>query len=305
MVYTLTLNPAVDYFVTLPGSLAPGQLNRSAGECVVFGGKGINVSRVLSVLGIENTALGFVAGFTGKALEEELRNAGLHTRFFHVTGGMTRINVKVSAGEETEINGQGPHIGAEDMERLFALLDSLEPGDMLVMSGSLAAGMAPDSYGAILQRLSGRGVDAVVDAAGETLRSALRYRPFLIKPNHPELAEFFGRKLDNESEIGECARALQSMGARNVLVSMGAEGALLVDETGICHRITAPRGNVVSTVGAGDSMVAGFLAGWLGSGSYAEALRLGAAAGSATAFSLGLADGEMIKKVYSEMEELL
>lgn len=301
MIYTLTLNPAVDYFMHLPGGLRPGQLNRSSDESVQFGGKGINVSRVLRTLGVDSVALGFVAGFTGQALQSALESAGLAQRFLTVSSGMTRINVKVSGAEETEINGTGPEITAGDMERLHAQLDELEPGDILVLSGSLPGCLRADAYGVILKRLAGRGIDTVVDTAGEALRSTLQYVPFLIKPNHLELGALFGKQLDADEEIIDCARELQRMGARNVLVSMAGEGALLLDEGGQVHRITAPRGRVISSIGAGDSMVAGFLAGWLQKGSYDEALMLGTAAGSATAFSMGLADGAMIRKVRASM----
>ena len=304
MIYTLTLNPAVDYIVSLPGGLAPGGLNRSASESVQFGGKGINVSRVLMALGVENTALGFLAGFTGQALANALAEAGLKSDFLWVSGGMTRINVKVRGSQETEINGMGPVVTSEDMKRLYTRLEQLQPGDILVMSGSLAAGMEKDSYGRILKHLEGRGIRAVVDAAGESLGSALPYRPFLVKPNHLELGAFFCRELKTAEDVESCARELRRMGAGNVLVSMGADGALLVDETDRCRRIAAPQGKVVSTIGAGDSMVAGFLAGWLRTGDFTRALKLGAAAGSATAFSLGLADSAAIAGVLATVDEL-
>lgn len=304
MIYTLTLNPAVDYLVSLPQGLAPGKLNRSAAEAVQFGGKGINVSRVLSALRVENVALGFLAGFTGQALASSLAESGLKTDFLWVSGGMTRINVKVRGTEETEINGMGPVVTPEDMAQLYARLDRLQPGDILVLSGSLAAGMAADSYGNILQHLEGRGIRAVVDAAGESLRSAIAFRPFLVKPNHLELGAFFGRELKHLAEVEKCARQLQAMGAENVLVSLGGDGALLVDSDRVCYRMTAPRGSAVSTIGAGDSMVAGFLAGWLETGNFSHALKLGIAAGSATAFSFGLADGEAIGRALKTVDGL-
>lgn len=304
MIYTLTLNPAVDYFVGLGGDLEPGALNRTASESVQFGGKGINVSRVLTALGVENVAMGFLAGFTGEALAKALEASGLRTDFLWVPEGMTRINVKVRGSRETEINGRGPVVTHEDMERLYARLEKLRAGDMLVLSGSLAAGMEKDSYGRILKRLEGRGILAVVDAAGDSLRAALPHHPFLVKPNHLELGAFFGRELKTVEEIERCAREMRRMSPENVLVSMGADGALLVDGTGKSHRIAAPEGQVVSTVGAGDSMVAGFLAGWLDTGDYARALKLGTAAGSATAFSLGLADDEAIRRVLRRVDGL-
>ena len=301
MIYTLTLNPAVDYLVGLPRDLVPGELNRTASESVQFGGKGINVSRVLTALGVENTALGFLAGFTGQALANALAEAGLKSEFLWVSGGMTRINVKVRGSQETEINGKGPVVTSEDMKRLYIRLEKLQPGDILVMSGSLAAGMEKDSYGRILKHLKDRGIRTVVDTAGESLGSALPHRPFLVKPNHLELGAFFGRELKTAEDVESCARELRLMGAENVLVSMGGDGALLVDGTGKCYRVAAPQGKVVSTVGAGDSMVAGFLAGWLATGDYAQALKLGTAAGSATAFSLGLADARTIEEVLASL----
>ena len=302
MVYTLTLNPAVDYIVSLPRGLEPGTLNRTAAERVEFGGKGINVSRMLTVLGVENIALGFLAGFTGRAMASALAEGGLRTDFLWVSGGMTRINMKVRGSRETEINGMGPVVTAGDMAHLYERLERLQPGDILVLSGSLAAGMEKDSYGEILKHLQGRGIRTVVDTAGDSLRAALPYKPFLVKPNHLELGAFFGRELKTAEEMAHCARELQKRGAENVLVSMGGEGALLVDANGLAHRMAAPRGDVVSTIGAGDSMVAGFLAGWLRSGDYDQALKLGVAAGSATAFSLGLADAGAVAAVLASME---
>lgn len=290
MIYTVTMNPAIDYVVRMNNSLTAGTINRSAGEDIQFGGKGINVSNVLRNLGWESVALGFVAGETGAWLERGLAEMGLTTRFVRLTQGMTRINVKVKAGAETEINGMGPVIGAEDMERLYAQLDEMADGDVLVLSGSVPGCLGADTYENILARLAGRNILTVVDAAGELLTRALKHRPFLIKPNDKELADLFGRVLGTEADVVSAARELQIMGARNVLVSLGPEGVLLLDETGAAHRRKAPQGTVVNSVGAGDSMVAGFLAGWLESGSYETALKKGVAAGSATAFSLGLAD---------------
>ena len=300
MIYTVTLNPAIDHVVRLGGSLQPGGINRSAQEDYEFGGKGVNVSRVLHALGVESALLGFVAGFTGEGLEQGLRGMGLDTRFIRLPGGMTRINVKLKAGEETEINGMGPGISPEDMDRLYAQLETIGEGDVLVLSGSIPAGLPEDTYARIMARVSGRGVRVVVDASGPLLESALALQPFLIKPNHIELGGLFGRTLSSDEEIEACARSLQKMGARNVLVSMAARGALLLDEHGRTHRIACPAGQVVNSVGAGDSMVAGFLAGYLESGDYAYALRLGAAAGSATAFSVGLAQREQIERLLAE-----
>ncbi len=297
MVYTVTLNPALDYEVLVDGFL-PGSLNRTKHENMHFGGKGVNVSTVLHSLDVETAALGFVAGFTGKALEDGLKAAGIQTDFVHLAEGLTRVNVKISSGDgggETEINSQGPAIPAQALEALLQKLDRLETGDVLVLAGSLPMGLSGDTYQNILSRVEGRGVLTVVDAAKDLLRGVLPYRPFLIKPNSAELGDLFGKDSLTEGEIHFFARNLQSQGARNVLVSMAGEGSLLLDENGVCRRLGVPPGSVRHTVGAGDSMVAGFLAGWLESRDYAAAHRMGAAAGSATAFSDSLATGEEIR----------
>ena len=301
MVYTVTLNPAIDYVVHLREDLRPGELNRNDSEDIQYGGKGINVSNVLRTLGVDTVALGFVAGFTGEGLEKGLQAMGLTTRFLHLSEGMTRINVKVKAGEETEINGIGPVIREADMARLYIQLEELQQGDLLVLSGSIPGCLPEDSYEKIMSRVHGPRIETVVDAAGDLLVNCLKHRPFLVKPNHLELGEIFGQIPCTEEEITEFARRLQQMGGRNVLVSMAGEGALLLDEHGTVHRIHCPKGEVVNSVGAGDSMVAGFLAGYLQTGDYSYALKLGTAAGSATAFSLGLADKDVIEKTLKRM----
>lgn len=288
MVYTVTLNPALDYVIHIE-DFQTGEINRTQREEIQFGGKGINVSTVLTRLGVENTALGFLAGFTGQALAEGLRKNGIQTDFIWLMEGLTRINVKIKAGEETELNGRGPVIPSAALDELFQKLDRLQSGDVLDLSGSIPASLPDDIYQQILRQLEGRGILTVVDAAGELLCAALSYRPFLIKPNHHELGEIFGQTPVTDQELTACAKKLQKQGARNVLVSMAGEGSLLLDETGACHRLGVPRGTVRNSVGAGDSMVAGFLAGWLKTGDYETAHRMGAAAGSATAFSDGLA----------------
>ena len=293
MIYTVTFNPAIDYVVHLDGSLKLGDINRNTSEEYQFGGKGINVSGVLKTLGFDTVALGFVAGFTGESLEKGLQAAGMTTRFIHVDG-MTRINVKVKAREETEINGIGPVITDAAMQALYAQLDALEPGDTLVLSGSIPGSLPGDTYEKIMARLAGRDISIVVDATRDLLVNVLKYRPFLIKPNNHELGEIFGMVLTTDEQIIDCAKKLQAMGGRNILVSMAGDGALLLDETGKAHRIGCPKGQVLNSVGAGDSMVAGFLAGWLQTGDYGYALKLGTAAGSATAFSLGLAEKPLI-----------
>lgn len=288
MIYTVTFNPALDYVVRLP-KLRQGEVNRTQSEEIQFGGKGINVSCVLGKLGAASTALGFIAGFTGDALQQGLCAMGLHTDFVRLAQGATRINVKLKAQRETDINAAGPAVDKAALAALLEKLDALGPHDILVLAGSVPADVPADIYQRILARLRPRGVRAVVDAEKALLTGTLAYRPFLIKPNHLELGEMFGRPLQSEAEICDCAARLQACGAQNVLVSMAGEGALLLDEHGELHRAHAPCGTVRNSVGAGDAMVAGFLAGWLQTGSYAHALKWGVAAGSATAFSDGLA----------------
>lgn len=294
MIYTVTFNPALDYVVHMERFRA-GEVNRTDSEELQLGGKGINVSTVLRGLGVESVALGFLAGFTGRALEGGLHKSGIQTDFIWLKSGLTRINVKIKGETETEINGRGPDIGEEALEAMFCKLDRLKAGDMLVVSGSIPATLPSDTYERILARLEGKGIHTVVDATRDLLCNVLPYKPFLIKPNNLELGEIFGRELKSDGEIRECAAQLQKRGARNVLVSMAGDGSLLLDETGACHRLGVPKGKVLNSVGAGDSMVAGFLAGWLEKGDYAYAHRLGAAAGSATAFSVGLATGDEIR----------
>lgn len=291
MVYTVTFNPALDYTVRVD-TFQSGGVNRAQSETLRFGGKGINVSVVLRRLDVDSVALGFLAGATGRALEQALQNEGLRTDFIWLPQGMTRINVKLKAEVESEINGRGPDIPPAALQQLFDRLDRLHSGDVLVLAGSVPAAVPDDIYCQILCRLDGRGVLAVVDAARDLLSQTLPYRPFLIKPNRDELGEIFGRALTADDEILDCARRLQQRGARNVLVSLAGDGSLLLDETGAAHRRGTARGSVRDSVGAGDSMVAGFLAGWLQTGDYEAAQRLGTAAGGATAFADGLATRE-------------
>ena len=292
MIYTVTFNPAIDYVVRLGNPLQPGAVNRAAGEDCVLGGKGINVSGVLAQLGVESVALGFIAGETGAWLERGLTAQGLHTDFIWLENGMTRINVKIKAGQETELNGAGPNIPESAMQALETKLDALQKDDMLILAGSIPACLPQSTYERLLARLQGRGVRAVVDATQDLLLKVLPYKPFLIKPNNHELSEIVGHELTTDDEIVAAAAGLQAQGARNVLVSMAGDGALLLDENGAVHRIGCPKGKVVNSVGAGDSMVAGFVAGYLRTGNYRYALRLGTACGSATAFSVGLATKE-------------
>ena len=301
MIYTVTFNPAIDYVVRLDKPLEVGAVNRANGEDCVLGGKGINVSGVLAQLDCSSVALGFVAGETGAWLERGLAAHGLKTDFIHLEQGMTRINVKIKAGQETELNGAGPDIPESAMQQLEAQLDTLGEDDILILAGSIPTRLSQNTYERLLARLDGKGVRCVVDATRDLLVNVLPYHPFLIKPNNHELGEIVGRELTSDEEIIAAARSLQEKGARNVLVSMAGDGALLVDEQGQTHRIGCPKGKVVNSVGAGDSMVAGFVAGWMQTKSYAFALRLGTACGSATAFSLGLATkgkiGELMKQI--------
>ena len=281
MIYTVTFNPAIDYVVHFD-RLVPGEINRNQSEEFQFGGKGINVSNVLRTLGFDTVALGFVAGFIGEGFEKGLAEMGLKTDLIHVKEGMTRINVKVKAAEETEINGIGPD-------------------DVLVLSGSIPKCLPGDTYERIMARLDGRNIPIAVDATRDLLVNVLKYHPVLIKPNNHELGEIFGKVLQTDEEIADCARKLQEMGGRNILVSMAGAGALLLDEAGQVHRIGCPKGKVLNSVGAGDSMVAGFLAGWLRTGDYGYALKLGTATGSATAFSIGLAEKPLIDELLSTL----
>ena len=300
MIYTVTFNPALDYVVRMD-ALALGQVNRTASEDVQLGGKGINVSWVLRELGQENVALGFVAGFTGKAIEDGLNAQGMHTDFIHLPEGNSRINVKVKHGDETEINGQGPVITQEAIDALFEKLNALREEDVLVLAGSIPNTLPEDIYERILAALSGKGIRIAVDATKDLLLNVLKYHPFLIKPNNHELGEMFHTVCDTREDIEHYARELQKMGARNVLISMAGDGAILITEDGGSIRMGTPKGKVVNSVGAGDSMVAGFLAGYLKNGNYEEALKTGTAAGSATAFSEGLASREMFEKMLAQL----
>ena len=291
MIYTVTFNPAVDYVVHL-NAFTPGETNRSVSEEVYFGGKGINVSIILAQLGMESPALGFVAGFTGEALEKALVAGGTRTDFIRLPEGMTRINVKMKGDCETEINASGPRIDAASLEKLFAKLEVLQAGDTLVLAGSVPGSLPADIYEQILKKLSGRGIRFVVDATGKLLLNVLKYRPFLIKPNRAELEEICGRKLDTQEKLVEGASELKAMGAQNVLISLGKDGALLLDEHGKVHTHEVLGGKPVNTVGAGDSMVAGFIAGC--EKGYEHALLMGVAAGGATACAKGLATREEI-----------
>lgn len=299
MVYTVTVNPSLDYIVEVD-DFKLGLTNRTTGEKLVPGGKGINVSMVLKNLGIDSTALGFVAGFTGQKLISELKDRGIKQDFISISDGLTRINIKLKSIDGTEINGMGPDIGKVHMEQLFNQLNRLGDGDILFLSGSIPSKVSKDLYKDIITMLDGRGVMIVVDATKELLTNVLPYRPFLIKPNNHELGEIFGVELKSREAVIPYARKMQEMGARNVLVSMGGEGAVLVAEDGTVVSHEAPKGILVNSVGAGDSMVAGFIAGWLEKKDYQYAYRMGASAGSASAFSEELATKEEIMTVYKQ-----
>ena len=299
MIYTLTCNPSVDYVVHM-AEFCPGMVNRAQGEQTFSGGKGINVTVILKNLGIPNRALGFLAGFTGDFIEQDLREQGCQTEFVRLAKGFSRINVKIKGQEESEINGGGPAVDQAAMEALFEKINGLQKGDMLIISGSIPPSLPKDLYEKILGLLDERGVYAVVDTAGEALMKTLRYEPFLIKPNRQELEELAQSRLFTREEIVAQGRRLQEMGAQNVLISMAAEGAVLLTSDGKVFFGEAPRGTVRNSVGAGDSMVGGFVAGWLKTGSYQAALQWGIAAGSASAFCEGLATGEEICRLLEE-----
>ncbi|MCR5744044.1 MAG: 1-phosphofructokinase [Lachnospiraceae bacterium] len=301
MIYTVTFNPAIDYIVRLDKPLLPGMTNRSASEDCFFGGKGINVSRVLKNLGIESTALGFAAGFTGDAIIRSIVDEGVIADFIMLPEGMSRINVKIKSTQETEINAQGPRISTEALDKLLEKLDALRAGDTLVLAGSIPGSLPDNVYEIILDRLKDRGVMFVVDATKDLLLKVLKFHPFLIKPNNHELGEMFGVELKTDEEIEAYAGKLQQMGARNVLVSMAGDGAMLITEKGDRYRVGVPKGVVKNSVGAGDSMVAGFIAGYMETGDYRVALNMGTAAGSATAFSDDLATGELIRSIYETL----
>lgn len=302
MIYTVTFNPSLDYAVGLD-RLKPGELNRADYENLMPGGKGINVSVVLHNLGMESRALGFTAGFTGRQIARELEDRGCRTDFIWLSDGFSRINVKVKAAEETEINGRGPAIGEEDVRQLFSKLERLKDGDVLVLAGSIPDSLPEDIYEKIMAFLAERGRDIriAVDATKGLLLNVLKYRPFLIKPNHHELEELFEVRLTGREEIVASAARLQEMGARNILVSMAGDGAILLSETGEVLESEAPEGVVVNSVGAGDSMVAGFLTGYLTTGDYRKAFLMGVATGSASAFSSRLAEKSEVEALYRQI----
>jgi 1-phosphofructokinase len=301
MIYTITFNPAIDYIVSV-ADYRGGAVNRSSSEKLLAGGKGINVSTVLMNLGHENTALGFLAGFTGDEINRILDEMGVKTDFIKLKDGYTRINVKLKCSEETEINGQGPSITNDALNELMKKLDALQDGDFLVLAGSIPSTLPDTIYCDIMARLSDKKLNIVVDATGDLLVNVLQYHPFLIKPNNHELGEIFGKVLKSDDEIIECAKALQKKGARNILVSMAGDGGIFVGENGEIIKSLPPQGKVVNSTGAGDSMVAGFIAGYLETGDYRTAFLMGLSAGSASAFSENLATGEEVRTIYGTIK---
>jgi len=294
MIYTVTFNPSLDYIVTVE-KFTCGIVNRTKKEVIFPGGKGINVSMVLKNLGHENTALGFLAGFTGREIQRLLEEKGIQTDFITVEDGLSRINVKLRSEQESEINGQGPAISTQDIGKLYEKLDALTDGDILVLAGSIPDVMPGSIYMDIMKYLQKKNLKIVVDATKDLLVNVLQYHPFLIKPNNHELGEIFGVTLRDKDEVITYAKKMQEKGARNVLVSMAGEGAVLVAEDGSVFKAEAPKGEVVNSVGAGDSMVAGFLAGFLETGTYEEAFQMGLCAGSASAFSENMATRQEVQ----------
>lgn len=301
LIYTVTFNPSIDYIGRLD-VFTKGIINRLKYENILCGGKGINVSIVLKNLGIDSIASGFTAGFTGEEIKRQLRDQ-FHCQcdFIELSEGNSRINVKIKADSETELNGQGPNIPQEAIDQLMQKLDRLQEGDYLALAGSIPAALPNDIYEKILQRLSKKNVNFVVDAEGKLLANVLVYRPFLIKPNNHELSGIFNKTLKTADELISHAKILQQRGARNVLISRGGDGAILVADDGKVLTAAAPKGTLVNSVGAGDSMVAGFLAGYLSDGDYNTAFRTGVAAGSASAFSDNLAVKEQVDKLMKQI----
>ena len=300
MIYTVTFNPSLDYIVSVE-NFQLGITNRTSSELMLPGGKGINVSTDLMNLGIENKALGFVAGFVGDEIIRRLEEMGVQNGFIRIEEGVSRINLKLKSIDGTEINGQGPVISPEHVEELMKQLDRLGEGDVLFLSGSIPSSMPDDAYQKIMERLDGRGVQIVVDATKDLLLNVLEYHPFLIKPNNHELGELFGVELKTREEVIPYAKKLQEKGAVNVLVSMAGEGAVLIDANEDVYMAPAPKGTLVNGVGAGDSMVAGFMAGWLEKQDYEHAFCMGVSAGSASAFSEHLATKAEIEAVYQQV----
>lgn len=302
MIYTVTFNPSLDYIVSV-NDFQLGLTNRTDSELILPGGKGINVSTILMNLGIDSTALGFAAGFTGEEIIREVEAMGIRSDFIKIDSGISRINLKLKNIDGTEINGSGPEISEEKIEELLRKLDILGEGDILVLAGSIPASMPADMYSTIMERLQHKNVTFIVDATKDLLINVLKYKPFLIKPNNHELGELFDVKLTTREEVIPYGKKLQKQGARNVLISMAGEGAVLVAEDGSVYEAPAPKGTLVNAVGAGDSMVAGFTAGWIEKKDYRHAFYMGVSAGSASAFSEYLATKEEIMDLYEKVSK--
>lgn len=302
MIYTVTFNPSLDYIVSV-NDFQLGLTNRTDSELILPGGKGINVSTILMNLGIDSTAFGFAAGFTGGEIIREVEAMGIRSDFIKIDSGISRINLKLKNIDGTEINGSGPEISEEKIEELLRKLDILGEGDILVLAGSIPASMPADMYSTIMERLQHKNVTFIVDATKDLLINVLKYKPFLIKPNNHELGELFDVKLTTREEVIPYGKKLQKQGARNVLISMAGEGAVLVAEDGSVYEAPAPKGTLVNAVGAGDSMVAGFTAGWIEKKDYRHAFYMGVSAGSASAFSEYLATKEEIMDLYEKVSK--
>lgn len=302
MIYTVTFNPSLDYIVSV-NDFQLGLTNRTDSELILPGGKGINVSTILMNLGIDSTAFGFAAGFTGEEIIREVEAMGIRSDFIKIDSGISRINLKLKNIDGTEINGSGPEISEEKIEELLRKLDVLGEGDILVLAGSIPASMPADMYSTIMERLQHKNVTFIVDATKDLLINVLKYKPFLIKPNNHELGELFDVKLTTREEVIPYGKKLQKQGARNVLISMAGEGAVLVAEDGSVYEAPAPKGTLVNAVGAGDSMVAGFTAGWIEKKDYRHAFYMGVSAGSASAFSEYLATKEEIMDLYEKVSK--
>ncbi len=301
MIYTVTFNPSLDYIVEVK-DFELGMTNRTSYEHMLPGGKGINVSIVLNNLDFDTTAFGFVAGFTGRQICDMVSEYGIKTDFIQVDNGFSRINMKLKNIDGTEINGMGPAISDENVRTLESKIDSLVDGDVLVLAGSIPSCISDDIYRRIMERLQGKGIKIIVDATSRLLLNVLEYHPFLIKPNQHELGDIFGVKLETKADVIPYARKLQEMGAVNVLISMGGKGAVLIDEFGKVYEADAPKGELKNSVGAGDSMVAGFIAGYMQTGNYEDAFRMGVSTGSASAFSENLATKREVSEVLKRVE---
>lgn len=300
MINTITLNPSLDYIVKVD-DFKVGHVNRTSKEDIYPGGKGINVSIVLKNLGVKNRALGFTAGFTGEEIEKLVANHGVDNEFIRLEKGMSRINVKLKSREESEINGMGPNISKNDIEKLYEKLEALKAGDFVVLAGSIPNTLPDDIYETIMKDFKDKEINFVVDATKDLLLNVLKYKPFLIKPNHHELGEMFNVKLNSKDEIITYAKKLQEIGARNVIISMAGDGAILIEENGEITISDTPKGTLVNSVGAGDSMVGGFLAGIAENKNIKEAFKIGVATGSASAFSEGLATRDKVEELLKQL----